>query len=216
MEVNMNTKIKILVLIFIIIAVGIIAFKYLQNRPYKLQEGDIQLNQPTSNNNASLMEAFQKRRSSRAFSSVPLTEETITNLLWSANGVNSADGKRTAPSARNKQEIELYAILPNGAYLYMPNENILKRVSPINMTDKTGYNAPMTIVFVANTLKQDAEWAYTDIGFIGQNIYLFCAVNGLNTVFKGSFDENYFQEALQLPEHMKILAIQDIGYPIDK
>ena len=84
------------------------------------------------------------------------------------------------------------------------------------MTDKTGYNAPMTIVFVANTLKQDAEWAYTDIGFIGQNIYLFCAVNGLNTVFKGSFDENYFQEALQLPEHMKILAIQDIGYPIDK
>ena len=150
------------------------------------------------------------------FEMLPLTEETITNLLWSANGVNSADGKRTAPSARNKQEIELYAILPNGAYLYMPNENILKRVSPINMTDKTGYNAPMTIVFVANTLKQDAEWAYTDIGFIGQNIYLFCAVNGLNTVFKGSFDENYFQEALQLPEHMKILAIQDIGYPIDK
>ena len=86
----MNTKIKILVLIFIIIAVGIIAFKYLQNRPYKLQEGDIQLNQPTSNNNASLMEAFQKRRSSRAFSSVPLTEETKAKF-WFVTAFTTLD-----------------------------------------------------------------------------------------------------------------------------
>ena len=58
--------------------------------------------------------------------------------------------------------------------------------------------------------------AYTDMGFIGQNIYLFCAVNGLNTVFKGSFDDNYLREALKVPDHKQILAIQDVGYPVEE
>ena len=210
----MNTKIKILILLFIFVLIGFITGKYLKSKSvYKLQEGDIQLDKPTSGNYSSLMEALQKRRSNRKFATTPLNEDLITNILWSADGINSPDGKRTAPSAMNKQEIELYAILPNGAFLYMPKENILKRITPLNMTDKTGFNAPMSIVFVADTLKQDAQWAYTDMGFIAQNIYLFSAVNGLNTVFKGSVDSDYFEEALQLSDNMEVIGIQDIGFP---
>lgn len=210
----MNTKIKILILLFIFVLIGFITGKYLKSKSvYKLQEGDIQLDKPTSGNDSSLMEALQKRRSNRKFATTPLNEDLITNVLWSADGINSPDGKRTAPSAMNKQEIELYAILPNGAFLYMPKENILKRITPLNMTDKTGFNAPMSIVFVADTLKQDAQWAYTDMGFIAQNIYLFSAVNGLNTVFKGSVDSDYFKEALQLSDNMEVIGIQDIGFP---
>lgn len=210
----MNTKIKILILLFIFVLIGFITGKYLKSKSvYKLQEGDIQLDKPTSGNDSSLMEALQKRRSNRKFATTPLNEDLITNILWSADGINSPDGKRTAPSAMNKQEIELYAILPNGAFLYMPKENILKRITPLNMTDKTGFNAPMSIVFVADTLKQDAQWAYTDMGFIAQNIYLFSAVNGLNTVFKGSVDSDYFKEALQLSDNMEVIGIQDIGFP---
>lgn len=209
----MNTKIKILILLFIFVLIGFITGKYLKSKSvYKLQEGDIQLDKPTSGNYSSLMEALQKRRSNRKFATTPLNEDLITNILWSADGINSPDGKRTAPSAMNKQEIELYAILPNGAFLYMPKENILKRITPLNMTDKTGFNAPMSIVFVADTLKQDAQWAYTDMGFIAQNIYLFSAVNGLNTVFKGSVDSDYFKEALQLSDNMEVIGIQDIGF----
>ena len=210
----MNTKIKILILLFIFVLIGFITGKYLKSKSvYKLQEGDIQLDKPTSSNYSSLMEALQKRRSNRKFATTPLNEDLITNILWSSDGINSPDGKRTAPSAMNKQEIELYAILPNGAFLYMPKENILKRITPLNMTDKTGFNAPMSIVFVADTLKQDAQWAYTDMGFIAQNIYLFSAVNGLNTVFKGSVDSDYFKEALQLSDNMEVIGIQDIGFP---
>lgn len=210
----MNTKIKILILLFVFVLIGFITGKYLKSKSvYKLQEGDIQLDKSTSGNYSSLMEAFQKRRSNRKFAPTPLNEDLITNILWSADGINSPDGKRTAPSAMNKQEIELYTILPNGAFLYMPKENILKRITPLNMTDKTGFNAPMSIVFVVDTLKQDAQWAYTDMGFIAQNIYLFSAVNGLNTVFKGSVDSDYFKEALQLSDNMEVIGIQDIGFP---
>ena len=145
----MNTKIKILILLFIFVLIGFITGKYLKSKSvYKLQEGDIQLDKPTSGNYSSLMEALQKRRSNRKFATTPLNEDLITNILWSADGINSPDGKRTAPSAMNKQEIELYAILPNGAFLYMPKENILKRITPLNMTDKTGFNAPIASLTV--------------------------------------------------------------------
>ncbi|MGN0929650.1 MAG: nitroreductase family protein [Alphaproteobacteria bacterium] len=207
---------KLFILLFILIIIAIVILVFINIRHgYKLKKGDIQL-ETSSYSDASLMDALQNRRSNRKFSTTPLSEETIANLLWSANGVNSKDGRRTAPSAMNKQEMELYVILPTGAYLYMPKENILQMITDENITDKTGYNAPMTIVYVADTTKQERDWAYTDMGFIGQNVYLFCAVNGLNTVFKATFDDEYLREALKLPNHKEILAIQDIGYPIEE
>ncbi len=207
---------KFLIILFIIVVAAIIVFIFLKARKnYRIKKGDIKLER-TTDSEASLMDALQNRRSNRSFSTTPLSNEVIANLLWSANGVNSNDGKRTAPTARNKQEMELYVILPTGAYIYMPEENVLNMITEENLTDKTGYNAPMTVVYVADTTKQEKEWAYTDMGFIGQNVYLFCAVNGLNTVFKGSFDDDYLREALKIPSHKQILAIQDVGYPVEE
>lgn len=207
---------KFLIILFIIVIAAIIVFVFLKARKnYRIKKGDIKLER-TTDSEASLMDALQNRRSNRKFSTTPLSNEVIANLLWAANGVNSNDGKRTAPTARNKQEMELYVILPTGAYIYMPEENVLNMITEENLTDKTGYNAPMTVVYVADTTKQEKEWAYTDMGFIGQNVYLFCAVNGLNTVFKGSFDDDYLREALKIPSHKQILAIQDVGYPVEE
>ncbi|MBD5398622.1 SagB/ThcOx family dehydrogenase [bacterium] len=207
---------KIFVLLFVLIIIAIVIFIFVKARyGYKLKKGDIKLER-TTDSEASLMDALQNRRSNRKFSTTPLSNDVIANLLWSANGVNDKDGRRTAPTARNKQEMELYVILPTGAYIYMPKENVLNMITEEDLTSKTGYNAPMTIVYVADTTKQEKEWAYTDMGFIGQNVYLFCAVNGLNTVFKGSFDDNYLREALKVPDHKQILAIQDVGYPVEE
>lgn len=207
---------KFLIILFIIIIAAIIVFIFLKaKKNYRIKKGDIKLER-TTDSEASLMDALQNRRSNRKFSTTPLSNEVIANLLWAANGVNSKDGKLTAPTARNKQEMELYVILPTGAYIYMPKENVLNIITEEDLTSKTGYNAPMTVIYVADTTKQSKEWAYTDMGFIGQNVYLFCAVNGLNTVFKGSFDDDYLRKALKVPEHKQILAIQDVGYPVEE
>lgn len=207
---------KFLIILFIIIIAAIIIFIFLKaKKNYRIKKGDIKLER-TTDSEASLMDALQNRRSNRKFSTTPLSNEVIANLLWAANGVNSKDGKLTAPTARNKQEMELYVILPTGAYIYMPKENVLNIITEEDLTSKTGYNAPMTVIYVADTTKQSKEWAYTDMGFIGQNVYLFCAVNGLNTVFKGSFDDDYLRKALKVPEHKQILAIQDVGYPVEE
>ena len=207
---------KFLIILFIIIIAAIIVFIFLKARKnYRIKKGDIKLER-TTDSEASLMDALQNRRSNRKFSTTPLSNEVIANLLWAANGVNSKDGKLTAPTARNKQEMELYVILPTGAYIYMPKENVLNMITEEDLTSKTGYNAPMTVVYIADTTKQEKEWAYTDMGFIGQNVYLFCAVNGLNTVFKGSFDDDYLRKALKVPDHKQILAIQDVGYPVEE
>lgn len=204
---------KTFILLFVLIIIAILIFVFIKARyGYKLKKGDIKL-ETSSYSDASLIDALQNRRSNRTFASTQLSEETIANLLWSANGINSKDGRRTAPSAMNKQEMELYVILPTGAYLYMPKESVLQMITEENLTDKTGYNAPMTIVYVADTTKQERDWAYTDMGFIGQNVYLFCAVNGLNTVFKATFDDEYLRESLKIPSYKQILGTQDIGYP---
>ncbi len=208
----MKKTLKIFLIIIILLILSYIIYLYVSNKSkYKFEEGDIRLKHNITNSK-SLYEALQNRSSSRDFSNKELTDETIANLLWSANGINREDGRRTAPSAMNQQEIDLYVILPSGGYLYVPEENLLKRINPTNMTDKTGYNAPMSILYVADTYKQNLNWAYVDSGFIGQNIYLFCAINDLVSVFKGTFDKEYFTKALQLPDNKEIIFMQDIGY----
>lgn len=209
----MNKRLKILMMMVLLIIIPLMIYIYVSKKEgkYKIEEGDIKLEKNIINK-GSLYEALEKRKSSREFSSKKLSEEMISNLLWSANGINREDGKRTAPSAMNKQEIELYVVLSSGVYLYVEEENLLKRISPENMTYKTGYNAPMSILYVIDKDKQDIKLGYVDSGFIGQNIYLFSALNDLNTVFKGSFDKEYFTKALELPENKEIIFMQDIGY----
>jgi hypothetical protein len=88
----------------------------------------IKLSKPNLKNGKSMMESFQDRRSDREYSSKDLSIEDISNLLWAACGINRPDGKRTSPTARNAQEIEVYLINKDGAYLYVPAEDLLQPV----------------------------------------------------------------------------------------
>ena len=155
--------------------------------------------------------------------------EVLSSLLWAAQGVNRDDPDyRTAPSSRNSNEIEIYVVLPQGAYLYKPKTHQLKQVVQSDMRAATGTQefaatAPLNLVYVVDQSKQPGDFdarkklitACTDAGFIGENVYLFCASEGLGTVFRAMIDANYIQKCLKLPVLKKVLYAQSVGYPAD-
>lgn len=163
-----------------------------------------------------LMDALSKRASTREYSLKPIDNQTLSNLLWAAWGYNR-DGKRTAPSSRNMQEIELYVVLKSGAYSYDAKNNILTQITANDIRKSTGNQdfvatAPLNIVFVANTDKgASLEASHANAGFISQNIYLFCASYSLSTVIRASFDEIKLSKALNLGDKRKPIYVQTIG-----
>lgn len=129
-----------------------------------------------------LQEALQSRRTGRSFSDRALPREVLSNLLWSAIGVNRDDGRRTAPTALNRQEITLYVCIPEGTFRYDAAANKLVQTS-----EKRAGDAPLMVIFTADTARQPERFCHVDCGFVGQNIYLFCASQKLATVFRASF-----------------------------
>lgn len=178
---------------------------------------DIQLPKPKTTGGMPLMEALSNRQSNRDFSDKELDNQTSSNLLWAAWGYNRAD-KRTAPSSRNKQELELYVVMKSGSYLYDAKNNLLKQVSNQDNRKAAGMQpfvavAPVNIIFVADKSKgSDLESSHTNSGFISQNIYLFCASEGLNTVVRGMFDAKALTTALSLNENQVPILAQTVGY----
>lgn len=173
------------------------------------------------------MQALNERRSTRSFANKPIPVEVLSSLLWAAQGVNRDDSDyRTAPSARNANEIEIYAVLPQGTYLYRPETHQLTQVVQGDLRAATGTQefaaaAPLNLVYVVDQSKQPGDFdartklttAYTDAGFIGENVYLFCTSVGLGTVFRTIIDIDYIQQRLKLPIFKKILYAQSVGYP---
>lgn len=201
-----KVKIKLLLIFSLLIVFTLIAVAF----DYKEKgENDIKLPSVAFKTQTTLEDAFKKRKTERIFASKPLSYELISNLLWSADGINRPDGKKTAPSALNRQEISLYVVLAAGTYLYDAKDNILRFVSSENANSK----APLVIAYVADLIKQpDEKYALVDCGFIGQNVYLFSAANNLNTVFKGSFDRKLYTKILKLDADKKVLFIQEVGF----
>jgi len=190
---------------------------------------DIALPGPRMEGGKPLMQALKDRQSTRAFSSEKLPIQVVADLLWAAAGINRADsGKRTAPSAKNWQEVEVYAVTEDGAYLYDAKTNSLKAVAKGDLRKATGAQdfvtvAPLNLVYVADTTKMtgsspedQALYLGADTGFISQNVYLFCASEGLGTVVRGSVDRKALAEALKLGESKKITLAQTVGYPADE
>ncbi len=179
---------------------------------------DISLPKPKTTGGMPLMEALSKRQSSREFSTRDLDNQTLSNLLWAAWGFNRAD-KRTAPSSQNKQELELYVVIKSGAYLYDAKNNVLKQVAKGDHRKTAGTQefvatAALNIVFVADKSKNTTlNPSYTNSGFISQNIYLFCASEGLSTVVRGMFKADELGKLLQLPETKTAILTQTVGYP---
>ena len=172
-----------------------------------------------------LMQALAERRSTRNINAGKLPLPVLSNLLWAAFGVNRSDGRRTAPSASNRQIIDVYAVTGDGAYIYNPKNHRLDPVVSGDIRAATGTQsfvaqAPLNLVYVADysrmTNPSDSERLFisaADTGFIGQNVYLFCASEGLATVVRASLDRDALAKALKLRPDQKITLAQTVGYP---
>ena len=178
---------------------------------------------PQTSGGKPLMQVLKERKSVRDFGPEPLSRQTISNLLWAAWGVNREDGRRTAPSASNRQEIEVYAVMADGAYLYDAQANALKPVTAADLRKFAGTQpyvagAPVNLVYVADTAKLGGDdaarlaTANADTGFIAQNVYLFCASEGLGTVVRGSVNRDDLGKALNLRAGQRITLAQSVGY----
>lgn len=188
----------------------------------------IELPKPQKTGGMPLMEALSERRSTREFSERELDTQTLSDLLWAAYGFNRPDeSKRTAPTSRNYQEIEVYVSMASGLYRYDAAENMLIHVHERDIRANTGLQdfvaaAPVNLVYVANQEKvQDPHGdrqlraSHTNSGFIAQNVYLFCASEGLVSVVRAWFDDADLRQAMELDENHKIILTQTVGYPVD-
>lgn len=177
---------------------------------------DIALPAPVKSGGMPLNEALAKRATKRAFSDRELELQALSNLLWAANGVTRPDGKRTAPTARNLQELELIVLLRSGAYAYDAAAHKLVQVSKENLIPVAGGKAPVEILIIGDKNKQpSAEYRSVDSGFIGQNIYLFCTSAGLSSVFRGSVDRSALEKKLSLGEDKVVTYSHSVGYPAE-
>jgi len=186
----------------------------------------IQLFKPQLESGSSLMRALQDRNSSRSFSDKELPDQLLSNLLWAAFGVNRPDsGKRTAPSAKNWQEIDIYVALAKGLFLYDAVSHTLKPVLAEDIRAAVGRQgftsvAPVNLIYVADRGRMrgaDDEakdfYSATDTGFISQNVYLFCASEGLATVVLGYVDKPALEKKMGLRPDQKVILTQPVGYP---
>jgi nitroreductase len=171
-----------------------------------------------------VMEALSKRATARAFDTQDLSTQQLSNLLWSAFGLNRPDGKRTAPSAMNFQETDVYVLLKQGAYVYDAKANRLTQVLTEDIRALGGKqdfvkDAPLTLVFVADFAKmgnsglEKPSTASIDVGFISQNVYLYCASEGLATGVRLWVDQDALGKRLGLRADQHIIAAQSVGYP---
>lgn len=178
----------------------------------------IPLPKPQITGGMPLMQALAQRHTTRVFGDRDLSLQMLSNLLWAAFGVNRPREVmrglgRTAPSAMNSQDIELDVILPSGVYVYEAEQNLLRPILTgdvrASMLTEAQARAHVTILYVAGAKD---TFAQVDTGFIGQNVYLFAASEGLNAWFYTVKAERV-AAALKLPETKLPLFAQSVGYP---
>jgi SagB-type dehydrogenase family enzyme len=184
----------------------------------------IKLPQPRASGGKPLMQVLKQRITTREFSAKELDLQTLSDLLWAGFGVSRSDGKRTAPSARNMQEIDIYIAKADGLFRYDALQNSLELISARDIREYTGKqdfvkSAPANLIYVADMSKmkgmkeQQDFYSAIDTGFIAENVYLFCASADLATVVRGLFDQETLARAMMLKESQKIIITQTIGYP---
>ena len=180
---------------------------------------------PQTDGGKPLMQALQLRRSTRSFAPQELPPQVLSNLLWAAFGVNRPEtGQRTAPSARNWQEIDLYLASKDGLFLYLPKSHSLKQLLKDDVRASIGaqayvQTAPVVLIYVADfdrmrdARPEDRAFYYgADTGFISQNVYLFSASEGLATVVAAMAKPDLAAK-LSLRSDQKVVFIQPVGYP---
>jgi nitroreductase len=171
-----------------------------------------------------LTEALKLRRSTREYSDRPLPTQVLSDLLWAAFGVNRPSGDRTAPYWRHVMVMDIYVAMADGVWLYEPKAHTLLPHLKDDIRAQTGLQdfvatAPLNLVYVAHgermtdiSSEERRLYASVDTGFIGQNVYLFCASEGLATVFRGAVDYPKLARTLQLPDQQFVTFAQTVGY----
>jgi nitroreductase len=178
---------------------------------------------------ASLMRALKERRSVREYDTLPLTRRQLSELLWAANGVNRDDGKRTAPAAVNQQMVDIFVILPVGAFLYDAPGGRLVPVAAGDYREMAGRQefvttAPVNLVYVADParfksrpggpeipVEQKLNWSRIAVGAMAQNVGLYCATEQLGNVVRGLVDQEKLGPVLELGPSQTILLAQTVG-----
>lgn len=186
----------------------------------------IPLVKPQMDTGRLLIHVLKDRKSSREFSSRKLPIRVLSSMLWAACGINRHDaGKRTAPSAKNWQEIDVYVVLEKGLYIYDAQKHQLNPVLAGDVRTLTGTQpfvreAPVNLIYVADygrmgNAANDMKDFYSalDTGFISQNVYLYCASEGLATVARGGIDREKLAKTMKLRPEQRIILAQTVGYP---
>jgi nitroreductase len=182
----------------------------------------IKLPTPALKNDKPFMQAVKERKSSRGFSEKELSLQDLSNLLWCANGINRPEsGKRTSPSPMNRQDVDIYAILKEGVYLYEAGKHELLPVVSGDYRKDTGMQAPLNMIYVSdlsklNFLREREEQTMTagiDAGHCSQNVYLYGAAANIAVVVRTSIDRTKMADILRLPPHHLAIMAQTVGYP---
>jgi SagB-type dehydrogenase family enzyme len=210
-------KTRRLFILFTLVSTGYLV-RAQELKPIQLPPPQLEIGKP-------LMQALKLRQSSRSFASKPLPLQEMSNLLWAADGINRPEsGKRTAPTAMNWQEVDVYVVLKDGAFLYDPKLHSLNPINSDDLREATvrqpfTKEAPVNIVYVSDrarmTRASDEDktlWGAADVGFVAQNVYLYCASQGLAVVVRGMVDRQKLATALKLRPEQKIILAQTIGY----
>lgn len=185
----------------------------------------VPLPKPNKERGTSVMKALSDRQSCRTFADVKLRDQDLSDLLWAANGINRPEtGKRTAPSGLNKQEIELFVIMKDGAYYYDYKSHLLLLVSTKDLRSEVAgrqeayKEAPLFVLIVANMSlvghndERSRLYAGVDAGIVCQNINIFCSAVGLGTVPRATMESEVLRKELNLtPDHL-LLMNNPIGY----
>lgn len=186
----------------------------------------IKLNAPNKNSGPSIMKVLNDRHSDREFAAEQIKAQDLSDLLWAANGISRPDGKRTAPSAKDARDVDVYVIMAEGAYLYDAQAH---QLTPVSKGDHRAAvagpqdfvkSAPLCIVLATDlsrlgdaNAEQTKLMGAVDVGIVCQNINIACAGLGLSTVPRATMDKAALKKALNLKDSQLLLMNNPVGYP---
>lgn len=188
-----------------------------------LSAQEVKLPKPVLKGGKSLMECMSQRKTARQFANKPLPPQMLSEILYAADGINRADGRKTVPTARNVQNQSVYVLKADGAWLYQPKTHSLKLIAKGDLRGLGGKqpfhkNAGAVLIYVSEITKVGAnkfeQTLYTGshAGFSSQNVYLYAADKGLSTVVCGMVDRNALKGVLKLKPNQIVIFSQPVGF----
>jgi nitroreductase len=196
----------------------------------------IQLLPPQLDGGRPLMQVLKDRKSTRTYSKKEIPLQLLSNLLWAAFGINRpSSGLRTAPSRLSFGEVDIYVATADGVFFYDAKANLLKPVVAQDVRSLSGRQypppgvsfsafldeAPINLIYVWDGLKKSSYYsaeinlclAFCHTGLVSQNVYLYCASEGLATVVRKWFDKPALEKKMQLRPEQYATLVQSVGYP---